>query len=115
MSDLVTTNIRQYSDEEIISLIDGVDGGDIPTNLDDLKKLLAEVTNRKLDARYVNTLTALINNEITGKTGVAQADFGAPRRPVTEKAEIKQKPKKPEDFLNEAEVEWFPIDRKSVV
>lgn len=82
---MVTTNIKEYSDEDIIALVNGSLSGDIPYTLSDLKKLLAEVTNRKLDTRYTNILTNLMKSEITGQKGIQSESF--PRRQVSRESE----------------------------
>jgi len=64
---MVTTQLSEYSNEEIIFLIEGVSGGEVPYTLDGLKKLLAEVTNRNLGQEYMNNLTALIEQALSSK------------------------------------------------
>jgi hypothetical protein len=92
---LVTTNIKDYSDGDVTALIDGLQNGEIPYTLNELKKLLSEVTNRKLDAEYVNALTELMHGEITGdrpapvRHGEASAR-SAVKRPVQPKDAKKQ-------------------------
>jgi len=110
---MVTTNIKQYSDEEIIALIEAAEDVDAPTNIGDLKKLLAEVTNRRLDSGFAGRLNALINQQIAGGN-FDEAQTQLTRRTVGEKADNKQKPgfnpKKHPDFVEaDEEYEKFPV------
>lgn len=87
---MVTTNIKNYSDEDIIVMINGVRNEEIAYTMDDLKKLLAESTNRKLDAKYTNAIVNIINREITGENGrkinEEEEAESSVKRPVTQKA-----------------------------
>lgn len=87
---MVTTNIKDYSNEDIIVLINGIQSGDIAYTINDLKKLLAEATNRKLDSKITNAVVSLINSEITGekcsKTIVDNENAAtSTKRPVAQK------------------------------
>lgn len=53
---MVTANLKSYSDGDITALIDGFESGSVAYNLNDLKSVLSEVTSRKLEQRYIDSL-----------------------------------------------------------
>lgn len=63
---MVITNLKDYSDEEVIDIIKKAENKEIPYTLSDLKQLLAEATNRKIEQNYINTLANIMQSEITG-------------------------------------------------
>ncbi len=64
---MITANLKDCSDEEIIGIIERIKRGQDTYDLDDLKNLLAEVTNRKLGGDYTVALNNLIKLEITSE------------------------------------------------
>jgi len=87
---LVTVNFKEYTDEDVIDLIEKIKSGDAQCDLNDLKNLLAEVTNRQLGAEHTNSVNSLIHEKVAVKTEAKQG-----------KAEQNKK--------GEKEVESFPV------
>lgn len=67
---MVTENLKEFSNAEIVELIDKVRANEVPYTLGDLKKLLAEVTNRKMEQGYITVLANLVQQELTGEAFV---------------------------------------------
>ncbi|MDD3766228.1 MAG: hypothetical protein PHF89_03435 [Eubacteriales bacterium] len=89
---MVTKNIKECSNEEIAEMIDKVRTKEISYTLNDLKKLLAEVTNRKMEQSYITILANLVQSELTGESYVPSptADINKISRPKKAEKEKKQ-------------------------
>lgn len=92
---MVTTDIKEYSNEELTNLIKQLKSGEAECSIIDLKNLLAQATNRKLPAEYIDTVNNLIHSKIE--------DEAAPEKRRRGKAFAEDAPAEP------AEEEGFPI------
>ena len=63
---MITENIKSFTDEEIMSLINKIVMGEIEAELSDLKAILAEASGRKLEKNYIN----IIADKIKQKTNI---------------------------------------------
>ncbi len=101
---MITENIKSYTDEEVINLINRIVLGEVEAELSDLKTVLAEASGRKLEKTYIN----IIAERIKEKIQPAPAEAKRRPEPVKEKAtkkEEKQEEKKPtfDDVYNFAD------------
>jgi hypothetical protein len=96
---LITANLKDCSDEEIIGIIERIKRGQDTYDLDDLKNLLAEVTNRKLGGDYTVALNNLIKLEIT-------SEGSSKKQPVPGKKSVAMRKIAPD---SETEEERFPV------
>ena len=96
---MVTGNLKNYTDENIIELIGSLKDGSIAYNLNDLKAILSEVNTRHLDDSYAQLLGDLIRKKIIeGDSVPAKEEEEVPQ--VTEvKEEKEEKPKKKPDKI----------------
>ena len=97
---MVTNNLKNYSNEDIILLINGIEDGSILYNLNDLKAILAEVTSRKLGQKYIDFLADLIKKSLNNDNSPSETRL---RRQVYKKEEDD------EYDLDDGEHEKFPI------
>ena len=81
---MVTNNLKNYTEEEIINLIDSLKSKSIPYNLSDLKAVLAEVNNRKLEGDYAEVLGELIRDKILNGDSTAEPAAA----PATEETKV---------------------------
>ena len=61
---MITENIKSFTDEEIMSLINKIVMGEIEAELSDLKAILAEASGRKLEKNYINIIADKIKQKI---------------------------------------------------
>ena len=61
---MITENIKNFSDEEIINLINKIVMGEVEAELSDLKAILAEASGRKLEKSYINIIAERIREKI---------------------------------------------------
>lgn len=61
---MITENIKAYTDEEIINLINKIVMGEVEAELADLKAILAEASGRKLEKNYINIIAERIREKI---------------------------------------------------
>lgn len=61
---MITENIKTYTDEEIINLINNIVMGEVEAELADLKAILAEASGRKLEKNYINIIAERIREKI---------------------------------------------------
>ncbi len=128
---MVTGTLKNYTDENIIELIESLKTKSISYNLSDLKAVLAEVNNRKLEGDYAEVLGELIRDKILNgdsvepapvkdETKVAPAvteeDLKQEEKPKKEKKEKKEKErvktvqqKAKDDEYEEVEGEKYPV------
>ena len=59
---MITENIKSFTDEEIMSLINKIVMGEIEAELSDLKAILAEASGRKLEKNYINIIADKTKN-----------------------------------------------------
>lgn len=83
---MITENIKSYTDEEVISLINKIVMGEVEAELSDLKSVLAEASGRKLEKTYIN----IIAERIKEKIQPAPAEAKRRPAPAKEKPEIKE-------------------------
>lgn len=61
---MITENIKSFTDEEIINLINKIVMGEEQAELSDLKAILAEASGRKLEKNYINIIAERIKEKI---------------------------------------------------
>lgn len=61
---MITENIKSFTDEEIINLINKIVMGETEAELSDLKAILAEASGRKLEKNYINIIADKIKQKI---------------------------------------------------
>ena len=61
---MITENIKTFTDEEIINLINKIVMGEVQAELADLKAILAEASGRKLEKNYINIIAERIREKI---------------------------------------------------
>lgn len=61
---MITENIKNFSDEEIINLINKIVMGEQEADISDLKAILAEASGRKLEKNYINIIAERIRQKI---------------------------------------------------
>ncbi|MCK9479317.1 MAG: hypothetical protein M0R40_07440 [Firmicutes bacterium] len=61
---MVTKDFKEFSNEDVIGIIESFKGEQSECDLGELKNLLAEVTNRKLGTQYADTISSLIHEKI---------------------------------------------------
>ncbi|MBO7208384.1 MAG: hypothetical protein J6V58_01460 [Clostridia bacterium] len=93
---MVTGNLKNYTDENIIELIGSLKDGSIAYNLNDLKAILSEVNTRHLEDSYAQLLGDLIRKKIIeGDSVPAKEEEEVPEV----KEEKEEKPKKKADKI----------------
>ena len=95
---MVTSTLKNYTDENIIELIESIKSKSISYNLHDLKAVLAEINTRHMDAQYADLLGDLIRDKIlNGDTEEAAVKQEQPteenEKPAEESAENTKKKK----------------------
>lgn len=61
---MIAESIKNYSDDEIISLINSIMTDEIYAEMSDLKMILAEASARKLEKKYVNVIADRIKRNL---------------------------------------------------
>lgn len=115
---MVTGNLKNYTDENIIELIGSIKDESIAYNLNDLKAILSEVNTRHLDDSYAQLLGELIRKKIIGGDSVpAPKEEEVTEVPEEKEEKPKKKPDKIEKIQNKketnenAEEEDYPVLR----
>ncbi len=123
---MVTGTLKNYTDENIIELIESLKAKAIAYNLSDLKAVLAEVNNRHLEGDYAEVLGELIRDKILNgdstpapakeETVVAPAineeqleEVKKPKKEKKEKVKSVQEKKKEKDEEIEIEEDKYPV------
>lgn len=80
---MITENIKTFTDEEIINLINKIVMGEVEAELADLKSILAEASGRKLEKNYINIIAERIREKIQPQQ-VEQKRKPEPKQEVAE-------------------------------
>ena len=96
---MVTSTLKNYTDENIAELIERIKSKSISYNLNDLKSVLAEVNTRHMDGQYADLLGELIRDKIlNGDTDAPmQLDAQEEKNESKPEEEKKEEPKKEEN------------------
>lgn len=73
---MVTTNLKKYTNEELISIIDNMHSGRMGYSLSDLKALQSEANNRTLPPEYPGIIADLLRRALQGDIPPVNLSFG---------------------------------------
>ena len=115
---MITENIKSFTDEEIMSLINKIVMGEVEAELSDLKAILAEASGRKLEKNYINIIADKIKQKIQPEQ-VEQKRKPEAKEPKPEVSEntkkfnlddlYKSEPDEEEEDEEEYEDEKYPV------
>lgn len=101
---MVTGNLKDYHQDDIISMIERIRDGEQSASVHDLKALLSEVNNRQLGSEYANLVSELLRQRVAlVALGNAQSQpdleqtRAIPVQKATEQATAAPQPPKTED------------------
>ena len=100
---MVTATLKNYTDENIVELIERIKSKSISYNLNDLKSVLAEVNTRHMDAQYADLLGELIRDKILNGDTDAPMQIDAPEEKKEETKPDEEKKEEPETENTEPE------------
>lgn len=100
---MVTSTLKNYTDENIAELIERIKSKSISYNLNDLKSVLAEVNTRHMDAQYADLLGELIRDKILNGDTDAPMQLDAPEEKKEETKPAEEKKEEPETENTEPE------------
>lgn len=115
---MITENIKSFTDEEIMSLINKIVMGEVEAELSDLKAILAEASGRKLEKNYINIIADKIKQKIQPEQieQKRKPEFKEPKPEVSENTKkfnlddlYKSEPDEEEEDEEEYEDEKYPV------
>jgi len=113
---MADNNLKSFSDENIINVINRIQSGTVAYNLNDLKAILSEVTSRKLGQEYIDLITGLIKTRLSDDAAGRAPNYrqmtGEPEKAAEEKTPpvVRNKEESaPADDFDELDYEAFPI------
>ena len=115
---MITENIKSFTDEEIMSLINKIVMGEIEAELSDLKAILAEASGRKLEKNYINIIADKIKQKIQPEQveQKRKPEVKEPKPEVSENTKkfnlddlYKSEPDEEEEDEDEYEDEKYPV------
>ena len=115
---MITENIKSFTDEEIMSLINKIVMGEIEAELSDLKAILAEASGRKLEKNYINIIADKIKQKIQPEQieQKRKPEFKEPKPEVSENTKkfnldelYKSEPDEDDEEEEDYEEEKYPV------
>lgn len=115
---MITENIKSFTDEEIMSLINKIVMGEIEAELSDLKAILAEASGRKLEKNYINIIADKIKQKIQPEQieQKRKPEFKEPKPEVSENTKkfnldelYKSEPDEEDEEEEDYEEEKYPV------
>lgn len=115
---MITENIKSFTDEEIMSLINKIVMGEIEAELSDLKAILAEASGRKLEKNYINIIADKIKQKIQPEQieQKRKPEFKEPKSEVSENTKkfnldelYKSEPDEDDEEEEDYEDEKYPV------
>lgn len=115
---MITENIKSFTDEEIMSLINKIVMGEIEAELSDLKAILAEASGRKLEKNYINIIADKIKQKIQPEQieQKRKPEFKEPKPEVSENTKkfnldelYKSEPDEDDEEEEDYEDEKYPV------
>ncbi len=91
---MITDNIKNMSDEEVINLINKIVMEDVRPELSELKVILAEASGRKLEKNYINIIAERIKEKIQPEKPEPKRKTEPAKQKAEKPSEKKDSPKK---------------------
>ena len=64
---MVTSNLKNYKDEDIISVVGQIKDGSLECSVVDLKAILAEINSRHIEPQYASMITDILQHQVEAR------------------------------------------------